>query len=663
MKFIFKDEDLLTFQEIENYINTESGVDRTDIIYSKIKKYMVLNGKKLYLLSENNKYELYTEDNEKYINRWVTRFLDASNKKLSNEQQRILKSDYKKKFDIINVTKINYIDNLMCDLEEKDIINNDITGQIHFNNGYLDLNTLEFKQRDVNHYVSLYIKNDYIPSTEQQRKKIFEQLRKTYPNEEDLKVILNVIGAAITGKSHLESEILFLLGTGASGKSKIMELCKAAFDVYVKSLVSNAFSAKNDKASKTVAGFLDKMPTRISWVNELKNEKIDDSLFKQIVDGEATTTQAYKDGNFDVSVKHKIFITANEIANVKMDSGIIRRIRAYTHKSTFIKKKDDNGNDLFENPKNHIYYADTELLNNIIKEGLLNAFIDIVTKYSQKYMKGEKIQYTEAFNETKKLLTQADDKMQDFIDSQLVITNDEKMDIIGRQRMLELYANFTKKKIQDLNHSVLLSGMKDKKIKYDCDRKVNNLKGCYVGVVERTLDYIDTDENKNEDENEDTNKPTYDDLLRQISELKRELEESTRRYKLIANIEYKKNEKELDMSQPNEIPVKFSKSITLNTTKNNINLGGCDFTDSDDETVIEETKPIKKVKIVRPKKDDDNESIKKEEKKEDNIPIKKIKIEKQKKQTTKKDKTEVKTEVKTEAKDYDAIDDLVDGIF
>lgn len=610
MKFIFNDDDLLKFQDIENYIKTDSNVERAEIIESKIKKYILLIGNKLYILKENRKYEICAIEHNKYINNWICKFLNASFNKLSDEQQRIIKSDYKKKYDIINNTKITYIENLICDLEQDDIIDNNITGEIHFNNGYIDLNTLEFKERSENHYVSSYIKNDYIQSTKQQQKKIMEILKKIYSNEEDLKVILNVIGASITGKSHLESEILFLLGTGSSGKSFIMNLCKSAFDVYVKSLVSNAFSAKNDKSSKTLAGYLDKMPTRISWVNELKNEKIDDSVFKQIVDGEATTTRAYYDGNYDVSVKHKIFITANEIANIKLDTGIIRRIRGYTHTSTFIKRKDDNGNDLFENPKKNIYYADSELLNKIIKEGLLNAFIDIVIFYSKKYLHGDKIVYTEAFNETKKILTKANDTLQDFIDSKLIIT-DNKIDRIGKNRMMELYANFTKKNIKELNLGVLLSGLKDKGISYEATFTCDNIKGVYVGVLERTADYIDTDEN----ENENKSTRTYEDVLRENNELKREIEEMKRRYQLVVGIDQKKNEEELDMSQPNEIP-KLIKKTDKPVEKTKLSFNICEL-DSDIEEEEEKPveKPVKKIKIQKPKKEDDKPVEKKEKSK------------------------------------------------
>ena len=72
---------------------------------------------------------------------------------------------------------------------------------------------------------------------------------------------------------------------------------------------------------------------------------------------------------------------------------------------------------------------------------LLNAFFDIICKYSKKYLDGEKPIYTQNFIDTKSIVVDSNDSMQDFIDANIKITNDPKHKI-GKTSMLALYKHF-----------------------------------------------------------------------------------------------------------------------------------------------------------------------------------------------------------------------------
>jgi hypothetical protein len=61
-----------------------------------------------------------------------------------------------------------------------------------------------------------------------------------------------------------------------------------------------------------------------------------------------------------------------------VNSGITRKIEAYTHKSSFI-------DDIKKiNEANNIYLKDKQLLENIKKEGLLLAWFDILAEHCNK---------------------------------------------------------------------------------------------------------------------------------------------------------------------------------------------------------------------------------------------------------------------------------------
>jgi phage/plasmid-associated DNA primase len=122
--------------------------------------------------------------------------------------------------------------------------------QLHFKNGYIDLKTLEFKQRIVGEdFIKNYINRDYEKTDEEKEKYFFNILRQIYPNEKDLETMLFILGSALTGKSTREQKILFLLGLGSSGKSTILSLTEKAIETYFQALEEDAFSNSNGASS------------------------------------------------------------------------------------------------------------------------------------------------------------------------------------------------------------------------------------------------------------------------------------------------------------------------------------------------------------------------------------------------------------------------------
>jgi hypothetical protein len=76
---------------------------------------------------------------------------------------------------------MTYYPQLYTDLIKSDIKFDLNLSQIHYNNGYIDLDDLEFKQRTIGeHFITNYIKRDYVKSTKEQRKIILLHIEKIY---------------------------------------------------------------------------------------------------------------------------------------------------------------------------------------------------------------------------------------------------------------------------------------------------------------------------------------------------------------------------------------------------------------------------------------------------------------------------------------------------
>ena len=153
----------------------------------------------------------------------------------------------------------------------------------------MDLKENIFKERTIDkHYITEYISRNYEPSTKEQKEEILNIIHKTYSKKQDLDCILYNLGSAISGVSKKDQSTLFLLGNGSSGKSMIMTLTKECIECYFQELESNTFSYGYTKIDKILNTFSKNPQIRISWINEMKDTKMDESLFKSFCERQFT---------------------------------------------------------------------------------------------------------------------------------------------------------------------------------------------------------------------------------------------------------------------------------------------------------------------------------------------------------------------------------------
>lgn len=471
----FSKTDLLNDVELEQLINSEFPNEQADIVQQKLKKYCLIHENVLFILQPNITYKR-EEDMKMSLLKRITLFLQKSFQNLSKNIQELLQMKYPKTlFSHFKNQAVEKYYPQMYDALKVDDIKFDFTlCEIHFKNGYMDLKENKFKQRDVNkHYITQCINRDYKPSTKAQQEEILSHIKKIYPRDEDLKCILLILGSALSGKSNIDQETLFLLGTGSSGKSFILSLTKEAIDCYFKELQNDTFSQSNTKLDKILNTFLKAQYIRITWINELKDSKMCDSLFKSFCEGKLQTTQLYKDGSDSFPHYSKCIITANTMPYINVDTGVDRRFKGYTHSAVFqddVSKVDE---------KKNIHLKDKHLLDKLVEKQLLNAWFDILAQHCQNWLNGEKVKFNENFEETKNTVMNSNDIIKDFIDANLTITNVDT-DRIGKITMHESFCRMYPKK--HLTVLQLITAIKEKNIKYFSQYRCDNLQGCYVGV-------------------------------------------------------------------------------------------------------------------------------------------------------------------------------------
>ena len=479
--------DLLTSDELETIITSIYTEDKAELIANKVSKYFFINGENLYRLQANDTYKIMDGDLKDKLITTVSNYLSTSAKALSDVMQQNLNLKYKKEF--VSTFSNSKIATYVLQLKEyflKDIKLDLTLDEIHFNNGYMDLKDLVFKQRDLTkHYITKYINRDYKPSKKKTQNKVLSEVKKIIPNKNDLDSVLAVIGSSLTGKSYEDQTTMFILGNGSAGKSLFMSLTQLAIECYFVELNSNTFSIDNKNKDKILNSYSNQCQIRISWLNEPKDTKMDISLFKTYCEGQLQTVELYKDGMNNFRHYSKLIGTSNTMPNIHIDSGSSRRLTGITCTSRFTDNKDE------VNESEHVYLKNEKLLKELDNPDLLNAWFDVLAVYAHKWTNGEKVKYSDNFKETKSTILSTNDTTQDFIDAMIEITNDPK-DRIGKQDMMTYFKAMYPNKF--VSAQQLLGDLKNHNIRYEAQARCNRIQGCYVGVKLKDIDDDDDDE-------------------------------------------------------------------------------------------------------------------------------------------------------------------------
>jgi phage/plasmid-associated DNA primase len=477
----FKKEDLLTLQDFKNLMVFDVN-DRADIITNNLINYVFYLHGTLYKF--NSKYVVYKKieiDEDDELLTIVTKFISVSKKNLINQDNQELYDPKFKSFgENVNINKM--LPQIRTGLKKEENIFTPDFYQIHYRNGFINLKTLKFENRIIGkHFVRAYINRDYKPSSKEQQETILNRIKKIYPVKEDLESILYILGSAMTGKATKEQKILFLLGLGESGKSTILLLTQKAIDCYFQQLEEDAFSNSNSNKDKTFSTFSDTPHVRIIWTNEPKEDGMNVSIFKMFVEGVIKGKLLYKNGIHQFEHNGLPVFTANQLPNIKMDSGVKRRFRGCNHLSKFVSDPK------LVNESKNIYLKDRDFLDNIVQDELLDAWIDILAQYANKWIKGEIIPLSKNFQESTEEMINVNDIYQDFIDSKLKITTDET-NRIGKNIMLGLFKEMYPNRGSCVQ--TLISKLGERKIEYNSQIrcKDDNTRGCFKCVVIRDFD-------------------------------------------------------------------------------------------------------------------------------------------------------------------------------
>jgi hypothetical protein len=524
----FNDSDLLTYDDFTNILHARSPNERADIISSKFKNYCFIYHELIFTLDVQN--VVFFEDNSNIstvlINN-ITLFLSSSKNALKDEHHKALLYEFKKEYDTIceNSYVKKFIEQITQAITLKTLVFTANKNEVHFRNGFINLIDGSFSKRIIGkHYVKDFINRNYIKPSDEKVETVMNIFGKIYPKKEDLETILLILGSALTGNATINQKILFLLGLGSAGKSTILKITELSLDCYFFKLDSSAFSIKNQNKDKTFSSFYYNKSCRVVWINEPEDTKFDASIFKQFAEGEMEGKLLYANGIHKFNHNALPILTANTMPNINMDSGVKRRICSYNHTSVFTEdvEKVDNKT---------VFLAEKNLYSRFSDENLLDAWVHILTQHAMKWNKSncKNIELPLSFTESTDIIISVNDKIQDFIEAKLEVTND-KNDAVSKQNLLDAYSEFQKN--SHLSIQQLITLLKEKNISYDKGKRFSGeARGGFIGIrLKDSFDEMETDLTimENLEREEAKNKKLEQEnrtLLKELEKLKAEFEQ------------------------------------------------------------------------------------------------------------------------------------------
>ena len=367
-----------------------------------------------------------------------------------------------------------------------------------FKNGIVDMKTGIFRTGIYgSDYLTKTLDFDYLPKEQIDNDDIeffrIEWKKILNNNEEHFDYFMKHLAYAFTGDSDKYQSFYFCVGQLAgNGKSSIFETLGNIFKCYVANVNSQLLEEDYSKRHKLMVKL---KSHRIIYLNEMKKKKkISADIVKKISDGLTEDNEVMYGTSEEFKIQSTAFLLTNHMPDFdNMDSGVYRRYEHIQFDSEFdVKNKYNLKEDDYVNKK---FIADPDFCKKMIqkKYGLLHLLLE----YSNKCI-GEKLpKLPEEFNNEKELMKSVNDEVKDWLESVLIIDNDE--DSKKRLSKTEIIDRYKADKNLKLDSKTLLDIMKQLGHKHRY-KKDTSKKGFGKGVF-RGLDLMKMEEPDKKDKN------------------------------------------------------------------------------------------------------------------------------------------------------------------
>lgn len=292
-----------------------------------------------------------------------------------------------------------------------------------FENGVYDLEADYFRPGCPDDYISLCTKYKYIELNDDDETvaEIYDFMKKIQPDKEMRKYLWILLSTCLCG-SIAEEDFYVFTGSGANGKSKLMEIMRHALGDYYKPMNVLVITGKRTSASAATPEIANKKGIRICPLDEPRaTDEIDCGFMKIFTGNDVIETRNLFSDPIYFKPQFKPFLLANVLPKIRSDDdGTWRRIKVIPFNTKFIKKSPEL--DSLE-LKEGTYWADINLSKKL--PNWKEMFMALLVIYHRKYKKNGLIHPKLVTQETEDYRKRCD-IYQDFISEYLMKSDDDQ---------------------------------------------------------------------------------------------------------------------------------------------------------------------------------------------------------------------------------------------
>lgn len=247
-----------------------------------------------------------------------------------------------------------------------------------FENGVYDLDVDEFREGRPDDYISFTTGVNFVEYDKNHpyMEGINKFLNTVFTNQEVRDYVLTVLSSFLNGNIK-EERFHIWTGTGANGKSRIIELFESCLGEYCCKFPITLLTQKRAASNATTSELARAKGKRFACLQEpSEDEKLNIGLMKELTGGDKIMARALFKEPIEFKPQFKMILTCNHLPNVPSDDGgTWRRIRVVEFTSKFTENPDPN------NPNE--FLIDTELATKF--EDWKEHFMALLIKYYKNY--------------------------------------------------------------------------------------------------------------------------------------------------------------------------------------------------------------------------------------------------------------------------------------
>lgn len=211
-----------------------------------------------------------------------------------------------------------------------------------FDNGILDLDTLEFRKGVSSDYVSMSTGYEYriISSSHPSYINLMNLINDILPDTETRNFTLKALASCLDGHTVDENFYIFSgkSSSGGNGKSTIMDLAMKALGEYSYTAPVSLFTSKRESANNANSALVGIMNKRLIVMQEPEsNDVIQAGIMKGLTGGDKISTRELHSSQIEFKPHGKFFICCNKVPSISdIDGGVIRRLKITEFTSRFV---------------------------------------------------------------------------------------------------------------------------------------------------------------------------------------------------------------------------------------------------------------------------------------------------------------------------------------